>query len=156
MTPRRLGSAPSRSDRGARRLGAATASTEALGGNGGFSRADLPEGAQRALFGLATGGAYQALVYLLVELRKPQLSRSLDEKGQDRTASSEALCLADVGEIIGPVAEAFRGLEQEPLHLERYTAADRSVRAFMREYRRYAAIPGFAPRRRHVTAGHSQ
>src|SRR6185503_21070112 len=75
---------------------------------------------------------------LLIQLRKPQLSRRLDEK-ELSAALSEALSPTSA-EMIGPVAEAFRGMEEDRLALERYTAAERSVHAFMQEYRRYAAI----------------
>ena len=91
----------------------------------------------RLLFGLDQR-RYDALVGLLIQLRKPQLSRSLDEKALS-AALSEALSPTSP-EVVGPVAEAFRGLEEDRVALARYTAAERSVHAFMREYQRYAAI----------------
>ena len=81
---------------------------------------------------------YEALIDLLIELRKPQLARQLDE-GRLSNALSNALPPVS-HRVISQVAEAMRGLEEDRLMLESLTAAKQSTDAFLREYRQYAAI----------------
>ncbi|CAN5905811.1 TIGR02680 family protein [soil metagenome] len=103
------------------------------------------------LFGLGTH-RYEALVDLLIQLRKPQLSRQLDEEALS-AALSEALPPLPAT-VIGDVAEAFRTLEADREDLAAFEAAAQATRAFLTDYRRYAAV---AVRRRAqaVTSAHA-
>lgn len=95
-----------------------------------------------ALFGLGEQ-RYEALVDLLIQLRKPQLSRQLDE-GQLSNALSQALRPVPES-VIGDVAESFRSLEADRSELEGFRRAEGEVATFLREYERYARV---AARRR--------
>ena len=86
---------------------------------------------------------YGALVDLLIELRRPQLSRQLDERRLS-AALSEALAPVAPG-IITDVAESFRSLEADRATLEAFQAASRGVEQFLEGYRRYTRV---AARRR--------
>jgi uncharacterized protein (TIGR02680 family) len=86
---------------------------------------------------------YEALIELLIQLRQPQLSRHLDEERLS-SALSEAL-RPPSAQMVADVAEAFRGLEDDRLHLDDFRAASAAVDRFLREYRRYTQI---AARRR--------
>lgn len=83
------------------------------------------------------------MVDLLIQLRKPQLSRQLDEKmlagvlGEALPPPSE--------QMIDDVAESFRGLESDRLELTRFRSARDGVDGFLRTYKHYAAV---ASRRR--------
>ncbi|MBW3605703.1 MAG: TIGR02680 family protein [Actinobacteria bacterium] len=103
------------------------------------------------LFALG-GHRYEALVDLLIQLRKPQLSRQLDEEALS-AALSEALPPLSAT-VIGDVAEAFRTLEADRDDLAAFEAAADATRAFLTDYRRYAAV---AVRRRAqaVTSAHA-
>src|SRR3989454_5679216 len=81
---------------------------------------------------------YPTLLNLLVKLRRPQLTRHLDEKDLSETLS-EALQPVSPA-ILAEVAEAFRNLESDRLQLESYVAAERAVGEFLRDYRRYVQI----------------
>ncbi len=96
----------------------------------------------RALFGLGEQ-RYAALVDLLIQLRKPQLSRQLDER-QLSDALSQALRPLPES-VLADVAESFRSLEADRGELERYRVAEGSVASFLEEYARYSRI---AARRR--------
>lgn len=89
------------------------------------------------LFGLGTH-RYEALVELLIALRKPQLSRQLDEEALS-AALSEALPPLSAT-VIGDLAEAFRTLESDRDDLAAFEAAAEATRAFLTDYRRYAAV----------------
>ncbi len=95
---------------------------------------------------------YEALVDLLIQLRKPQLSRQLDEEALSE-ALSEALPPLPAA-VIGDVAEAFRTLEADRENLAAFEAAAEATRAFLSDYSRYAAV---AVRRRaqSVTSAHA-
>lgn len=103
------------------------------------------------LFGLGAH-RYEALVDLLIALRKPQLSRQLDEEALS-AALSEALPPLPAT-VIGDVAEAFRTLEADRDDLAAFEAAADATRAFLADYRQYAAV---AVRRRAqgVTSTHA-
>jgi uncharacterized protein (TIGR02680 family) len=94
------------------------------------------------LFGLGRQ-RYDAMVDLLIQLRKPQLSRQLDEKmlagvlGEALPPPSE--------QMIVDVAESFRGLETDRMELTRFRSACDGVDSFLKSYRHYASI---ASRRR--------
>jgi uncharacterized protein (TIGR02680 family) len=81
---------------------------------------------------------YPTLLNLLVKLRRPQLTRHLDEKDLSDTLS-EALQPVSPA-ILAEVAEAFRNLETDRLQLESYIAAERAVAEFLKDYRRYVQI----------------
>src|SRR2546422_173977 len=91
----------------------------------------------QSLFGLGEY-RYPTLLNLLVKLRRPQLTRHLDEKDLSDTLS-EALQPVSPA-ILAEVAEAFRNLESDRLQLESYIAAERSVAEFLKDYRRYVQI----------------
>jgi uncharacterized protein (TIGR02680 family) len=110
---------------------------EALGERGlvydtaaGYRRA-----VDEALFGLGVE-RYEALVGLLIQLRQPQLSKRPDEKLLSR-ALTEALPPLDSA-LIGEVAEAFRGLDEERNALVALNEAAKAAGTFLDHYRRYA------------------
>ncbi|MGI5865254.1 MAG: hypothetical protein ACOX6T_24810, partial [Myxococcales bacterium] len=96
---------------------------------------------------------YEALIKLLIELRKPQLARALDEKSLS-DALSEALA-PPAQAILADVADAFRSLETDRAHLESFRAARDATLTFLVRYRRYAQI---AARRRaeRVRSAHAE
>jgi uncharacterized protein (TIGR02680 family) len=117
---------------------------EALGGRGEIftNVARYRAAVDQTLFKLGEH-RYAALLELLLQLRKPQLSRHLDER-QLSAALSEALPpVAPV--VVADVAESFRSLEADRAALEAFQAARRGVEQFLEGYRRYARI---AARRR--------
>lgn len=81
---------------------------------------------------------YLALINLLIQLRKPQLSRELDERKLSK-ALSDSLPPLDPA-TISDVAEAFRDLERDREELERYRRSVEAVKRFDRNYREYAKI----------------
>jgi hypothetical protein len=86
---------------------------------------------------------YGALLDLLIQLRRPQLSRKLDEK-----ALSEALsrALPPLSErTLADIADAFRSLESDRNDLERDRGALESTESFKKVYRHYVQM---ATRRR--------
>ncbi|MEV7772743.1 TIGR02680 family protein [Kitasatospora sp. NPDC086791] len=89
------------------------------------------------LFGLGQG-RYEALVNLLIQLRQPQLSKKPDEKLLSK-ALTEALPPLDPA-LVGEVAEAFRGLDEERHALEALAEASGAAANFLAHYRRYAQI----------------
>ncbi|MFJ7244261.1 TIGR02680 family protein [Kitasatospora sp. NPDC098652] len=89
------------------------------------------------LFGLGQG-RYEALVNLLIQLRQPQLSKKPDEKLLSK-ALTEALPPLDPA-LVGEVAEAFRGLDEERHALEALAEASGAATNFLTHYRRYAQI----------------
>ncbi|MEV7930877.1 TIGR02680 family protein [Kitasatospora sp. NPDC088779] len=89
------------------------------------------------LFGLGQG-RYEALVNLLIQLRQPQLSKKPDEKLLSK-ALTEALPPLDPA-LVGEVAEAFRGLDEERHALEALAEASGASSNFLTHYRRYAGI----------------
>ncbi|MEX2503918.1 MAG: TIGR02680 family protein [Egicoccus sp.] len=105
----------------------------------------------RRLFGLGEH-RYDALVDLLIQLRRPQLSRQMDEQVLS-DALSEALPPLPRA-VVGDVAEAFRTLEADRQQLTSFSAAAAATATFLDTYRRYAAV---AVRRRaqQVTTAHS-
>lgn len=86
---------------------------------------------------------YEALVDLLIQLRRPQLSRQLDEALLSR-ALSEALPPLPPP-VIADVADAFRALDDDRDALEGFRAALAATTTFLDAYRTYAAV---AARRR--------
>ena len=90
-----------------------------------------------ALFGLGRE-RYEALVGLLIQLRQPQLSKKPDEKLLSK-ALTEALPPLDPA-LIGEVAEAFRGLDEEREALLALQETARAAELFLGHYRRYARV----------------
>jgi len=90
-----------------------------------------------ALFGLGTE-RYEALVNLLIQLRQPQLSKRPDEKLLSK-ALTEALPPLEEA-MVGEVAEAFRGLDEERTALAALTEAEEAAATFLSHYRRYARV----------------
>jgi uncharacterized protein (TIGR02680 family) len=86
---------------------------------------------------------YEALVDLLVQLRRPQLSRQLDESLLSE-ALSEALPPLSPA-VIADVADAFRALDDDRDQLEGYQAALDATERFLATYRGYGQV---AARRR--------
>ncbi|MBM3270037.1 MAG: TIGR02680 family protein, partial [Candidatus Sericytochromatia bacterium] len=82
------------------------------------------------------GDRYEALLDLLIQLRKPQLSRELDEKRLSR-ALSEAL--PPLGRsVLDDVADAFRELEKDREQLAGLDTARAATEKFHGRYLRYA------------------
>ncbi len=91
----------------------------------------------RRLFGLGEH-RYAALLDLLIELRRPQLSRTMEEDALS-DALSEALPPLPRA-VIGDVAEAFRTLEADRDQLASFSDAADATATFMERYRQYAAV----------------
>jgi hypothetical protein len=90
-----------------------------------------------ALFGLDEY-RYASLINLLIQLRRPQLTRRLEEHELSR-ALSEALPPVSPAVILN-VAEAFQGLQLDRTQLNSSKAALTAVEQFLTGYRRYAAV----------------
>jgi uncharacterized protein (TIGR02680 family) len=104
-------------------------------------RRDYRDAVDKALFGL--GDRYEALLNLLIQLRQPQLSRTLNE---DRLSNALSQALPPLPEaVLADVAEAFRSLETDRQELADFRAARDSAELFLKEYQRYIQI---AARRR--------
>ena len=86
---------------------------------------------------------YSSLVNLLIQLRRPQLTRRLHEE-ELSGALSEALRPVSPT-IVGEVAESFRNLESDRNTLESFETAMNAVEEFLTGYRTYAQV---AARRR--------
>ncbi len=111
---------------------------EQLDGRGFFERPEPYRAAlDRELFGLGPE-RYGALIDLLIQLRRPQLSRKLDEELLSR-ALSEALPPLSTT-VLEEVAEAFRGLEGERQALDGYRQARQATERFVRSYREYVQM----------------
>lgn len=89
------------------------------------------------------GDRYGALVDLLIQLRRPQLSRKLDADALSNALSEALPPLSD--SVLGDVSEAFRGLEADRGALEGHRAALAATDTFLQSYRRYVQL---ATRRR--------
>ncbi|NUR28668.1 MAG: TIGR02680 family protein, partial [Catenulispora sp.] len=90
-----------------------------------------------ALFGLGTE-RYEALVNLLIQLRQPQLSKKPDEKLLSKALTEALPPLADG--LVGEIAEAFRGLQDERDALAALVEAQGAANVFLTHYRRYAQV----------------
>ncbi|AEW95072.1 MULTISPECIES: TIGR02680 family protein [Streptomycetaceae] len=110
---------------------------EALEGHGLVhdTAAEYRRAVDEQLFGLGPG-RYEALVNLLIQLRQPQLSKKPDEKLLSK-ALTEALPPLDPA-LVGEVAEAFRGLDEERHALQALAEASGAAADFLTHYRRYA------------------
>ena len=96
---------------------------------------------------------YASLINLLIELRRPQLTRRMEEHELSR-ALSEALPPVSPA-LVAKVAEAFRDLESERSQLDSSRFALAAVEQFLTAYRSYAVV---AARRRadRVLAAHDE
>jgi uncharacterized protein (TIGR02680 family) len=110
---------------------------------------DYRRAVDEALFGL--GPRYGALIDLLLRLRRPQLTRKLDENELPE-ALSEALPTLSAT-IVDEVAESFRGLQADKDTLRDFVSTRDAVGAFLREYAGYLRI---AVRRRAAEVRTSQ
>ncbi|MEV5711020.1 TIGR02680 family protein, partial [Actinoallomurus sp. NPDC052274] len=125
---------------------------EAVEGHGMvYDRAsDYRRAVDEALFGLGEH-RYEALVNLLIQLRAPQLSKKPDERLMSRALTEALPPLSPT--LIGTVAEAFRGLDEERDALRALEEARGAATDFLGHYRRYAAIAAkrraAAPRQTH-------
>lgn len=90
----------------------------------------------KALFQL--GDRYEPLIELLIQLRKPQLMRALDEKWLSQILSNALRPLSEG--LIEDVAASFRGIEEDRESTKDVRAAHQNVVDFVRTYRRYASI----------------
>lgn len=117
---------------------------QALGAEGQlFTTADAYRKAvDLALFQLGPE-RYGALVDLLVTLRRPQLSRELNEAGLSKALSDALPPLPP--SVLTEVAEAFRSLEDDQARLRTFQSARDGAEAFLRQYQRYCRV---AARRR--------
>lgn len=90
-----------------------------------------------ALFGLGQR-RYEALIKLLIELRRPQLSRELNEEGLS-AALTDALAPLDQA-VLDEVAEVYSGLERDGEELRSVDESAKAVAAFNQIHRREVAI----------------
>ncbi len=97
---------------------------------------DYRRAVDEALFGL--GARYGALVELLLRLRRPQLTRKLDEN-ELPDALSDALPTLSAA-IVDEVAESFRSLQADKDTVRDFNSARDAVAAFLREYTLYVRI----------------
>ena len=104
------------------------------------------------LFGLGIV-RYEALLNLLIQLRKPQLTRKLDEE-QLSQALSEALPPLSK-QVLDDVAEAFRELDEQREQLAVFRGAHDAVDEFLEKYRHYVQVAA-RMRARAVTGAHRQ
>ena len=81
---------------------------------------------------------YGALVDLLINLRRPQLARELNEAKLSR-ALSDALPPLPEG-VLAEVAESFRSLEDDAAQLRTFEAARDGATAFLKDYERYCKV----------------
>ena len=111
---------------------------ETLGADGQvFLKAeDYRRALDERLFGL--GPRYGALIELLLRLRRPQLTRKLDENELPE-ALAEALPTLSSG-IVDEVAESFRSLQADKDTLRDFQTARAAVAAFLVEYAAYVRI----------------
>ena len=111
---------------------------ELIGSHGQlFTRAeDYRHAVDKSLFGL--GPRYQRLLELLIRLRRPQLSRKLEEAELSQTLS-DALPTVP-GMLIEEVAEAFRSLQADRESLRGFEATRAGVDTFLRDYGLYARV----------------
>lgn len=112
---------------------------QALGASGQlFTTADAYRKAvDAALFQLGPE-RYGALVDLLINLRRPQLSRELNEAKLSK-ALSDALPPLPAA-VLAEVAEAFRSLEDDEAKLRTFEAARNGADAFLKDYERYCRV----------------
>ncbi len=104
-------------------------------------RREYRNAVDQALF--CMGDRYGALLNLLIQLRQPQLSRTLNEQRLSDALSQALPPLSPA--VLGDVAEAFRSLEADRQELDDFLVARDSAEKFLKEYRRYVQI---AARRR--------
>ena len=78
---------------------------------------------------------YKALLDLLVELRRPQLSRELDEKKINRILAS-ALPAPDMA-MLTDVADGFESLEHDRQELKAHEASEKALTAFSQVHNDY-------------------
>jgi len=105
---------------------------------------DYRRAVDAALFGL--GPRYEALINLLILLRRPQLSKKIDENELPSTLAAALPTLPDA--IIDEVAESFRTLQADKETNAAYAKARDAVSIFLQEYATYIRI---ATRRRAET-----
>tara|TARA_R100000027_G_scaffold32919_1_gene24126 strand:+ start:4265 stop:6313 length:2049 start_codon:yes stop_codon:yes gene_type:complete len=97
---------------------------------------DYRDAIDKALFSL--GSRYHALIELLIRLRKPQLSRKLDEALLSE-ALSEALSPLPQG-LLEDAADAFRSLESNRTELDDFKNSLDGVERFLSDYKRYLQV----------------
>ncbi len=90
-----------------------------------------------ALFGLGER-RYEALIKLLIELRRPQLSRALNEEVLS-TALTDALAPLEQT-VLDDVAEGYRGLERDRDELTAVENSAEAVSLFNKVHRREVAV----------------
>ncbi|CAN5514591.1 TIGR02680 family protein [soil metagenome] len=90
-----------------------------------------------ALFGFGDD-RYSALVELLLQLRRPQLSAKLDLNSLSGLLTASLPPLDD--RIVGQLADAFERLERDADELAGLKRSVESLEVFVAEYRRYAQV----------------
>lgn len=112
--------------------------TELIGPQGNvFTRAeDYRRAVDSALFGL--GPRYGSLLELLIRLRRPQLSRKLDEAELSQALSDALPTLPAT--LIDEIAEAFRSLQSDREALRGFSDTRGAVDNFLRDYALYARV----------------
>jgi uncharacterized protein (TIGR02680 family) len=111
---------------------------ELIGSHGQlFTRAeDYRHAVDKWLFGL--GPRYQRLLELLIRLRRPQLSRKLEEAQLSQTLSDALPTVPGI--LIDEIAEAFRSLQADRESLRGFEATRAGVDTFLRDYGLYARV----------------
>ena len=89
----------------------------------------------RSLFGL-DADRYAALIDLLIELRRPQLSRDWNEQRMGQVLNQSLRPMPE--HVLATAARAFEGLETQKRQLAELADAERHARRFLGVYRRYA------------------
>jgi len=97
---------------------------------------DYRSAVDEALFGL--GPRFGPLLELLLRLRRPQLSRKLDEEELSNALSDALPTLPSA--IIDEVAESFQSLQADRERLREFTSAQAAVVSFLGEYSIYVRM----------------
>ncbi len=108
---------------------------EAVGEGFSDDAASYRQLVNRSLFGL-DGHRYAALIDLLIELRRPQLSRDWNEQRMGQVLNQSLRPMPE--HVLATAARAFEGLETQKRQLAELADAERHARRFLGVYRRYA------------------
>ncbi|ACY15328.1 TIGR02680 family protein [Haliangium ochraceum] len=98
------------------------------------SRADYRRAVNQRIFGLPDD-QYAALIETLLQLRRPQLSKSLQPEALSRILTASLPPLE--AQVIGSLAEGFQRLDQHRAARERFAETHKAVKDFLATYRRY-------------------
>lgn len=110
--------------------------TERIGAGGAVYTTgyDYRRAVDQHLFGLGEQ-RYESLIELLITLRQPQLSKTLNEGALSQALSDALPPLTQ--RLVDEIAEAMRGLEQDREQLESHRASAQAIGHFLDTYQRY-------------------